>query len=254
MRIKRPSHATVVAYLALSMGLGGTAVAATGGAFILGGVNTEDRQAVLHNTHGGPALRLSTSNGAVPPFTVSNGTKIPGLNADRLDNLNSSHFQRRVTGVCGPTSAIRAIGALGNVSCVALPQRTSARSAHRTSGPSGAPTGPSFTTIVTQTVPRGFYVINAKTVLITSASTGSDCVLTYQLPGQAEKEADRSNQPLTNHSVTARSTHNLQRLLQFGTSSATLRLKCRAGTEWSATNSQIISNRVQHAIDVEVNG
>ena len=254
MRIKRPSHATVVAYLALSMGLGGTAVAATGGTFILGGVNTENRTAVLHNTNGGSALRLSTSRSATPPFTVSNGTRIPGLNADRLDNLNSSHFQRRVTGVCAPGRAMRAVGALGGVSCVALPQASSARSAHRSSGPANAPTGPGFTTIVTQAVPRGFYVINAKTVLITSQSTGSDCILTYQLPGGSEKEADRSNQALTNHSVTARSTHNLQRLLQFGTSSATLRLKCRAGVTWSASNSQIISNRVQHAVDTEVNG
>lgn len=252
MHIKRPSHATVVAYLALFMGMGGTAVAATGGPFILGGVNRENRPAVLHNTAGTTALRLSTSNAGTPPFTVSNGTKIPGLNADRLDNLTVSQLQRRVVGACAPGRAIRRIGAAGNVACVAVPQASSALSAHRGSGPSNAPTGPSFTTIVTQEVPRGFYVINAKSVLITSASTGSDCLLTYQLPGGAETEADRSNQALTNHSVTARSTHNLQRLLQFGTSSATLRLKCRAGTTWSASDSQIISNRVQHATDVEV--
>jgi hypothetical protein len=91
-------------------------------------------------------------------------------------------------------------------------------------------------------------------VLITEKSTGSDCVLTYQLPGGGEVEADRSNQPLVNLSVTARSTHNLQRVLQFGQSSATLRLKCRTGVTWSASDSSIISNKVQHASDTGVTG
>ncbi len=36
MRIPRPSHATVVAYIALFLALSGTAYAATGGTFILG--------------------------------------------------------------------------------------------------------------------------------------------------------------------------------------------------------------------------
>jgi hypothetical protein len=254
MTIKRPRHSTVVAYLALFMGLGGTAVAATGGPFILGAANFENRPATLHNTAGGSALHLSSSSSLAAPFSVSNGTKVQKLNADRLDNLDSSHFQRRVLGSCPAGQAMRAVGPLGGVACVSLPSATIARSAHRGSGPAAAPAGPAFTTIVTQVVPQGFYVINAKTVLITDKSTGSDCVLTYQLPGGAEVEADRSNQPLVNLSVTARSTHNLQRILQFGQSSATLRLKCRTGVTWSASNSSIISNRVQHASDTGVTG
>lgn len=130
---------------------------------------------------------------------------------------------------------------------------SSAQSEHRSSGPSGAAAGPGFTTVVTQRVRPGFYVFLAKTVLITQSSTGSDCILTYDL-GSGEVEADRSNQAPFNSSVTARTTHNLQRLLQFGSSSATVRLKCRAGTQWSASNSNIIAMRVASAVDSEVSG
>ena len=129
----------------------------------------------------------------------------------------------------------------------------SAQSAHRSSGPSGASAGPGFTTVVTQDVRPGFYVFVAKTVIITSSSTGSDCILTYDV-GNGEVEVDRSNQSPLNSSVTARTTHNLQRLLQFGRSSATIRLKCRAGTQWSASNSNIIAMRVASAVDSEVSG
>jgi hypothetical protein len=130
---------------------------------------------------------------------------------------------------------------------------SSARSAHRSNGPASAPAGPAFTTVVTQNVGRGFYVFLAKTVIITSSSTGSDCILTYDIGG-GEVEADRSNQAPFNSSVTARTTHNLQRLLQFGNTRATLRLKCRAGTTWSSTNSSIVAMRVASALDQEVNG
>jgi hypothetical protein len=128
---------------------------------------------------------------------------------------------------------------------------SSAQSAHRSSGPSSAAAGPGFTTVVTQSVRPGFYVFVAKAVIITSSSTGSDCILTYDI-GSGEVEADRSNQAPFNSSVTARTTHNLQRLLQFGSSSATIRLKCRAGTVWSASNSNIIAMRVASASDSEV--
>ena len=129
----------------------------------------------------------------------------------------------------------------------------SARSAHRSGGPSSVPAGAGFTTIVTQTVTPGFYVFVAKTTIITSTSTGSDCILTYNT-GQGDVEADRSNQSPLNSSVTARTTHNLQRLLQFGKTRATVRLKCRAGATWSASDSNIIAMRVASAVDQEVSG
>jgi hypothetical protein len=130
---------------------------------------------------------------------------------------------------------------------------SSAKSSHRSVGPSNAPAGPGFTTIVTQSVRPGFYVFHAKTIIITSSSTGSDCILTYD-KGQGAVEVDRSNQSPFNSSVTARTTHNLQRLLQFADTGARIQLKCRAGTEWSASNSSIISTRVASAVDQEVTG
>jgi len=106
---------------------------------------------------------------------------------------------------------------------------------------------------VTQTVAPGFYVFVAKTVIITDTSTGSDCRLTYDTGG-GEVQADASSQSPFNSSVTARTTHNLQRLLQFATTSATIRLECRAGTSWTASDSNIIAIQVQHASDSEVSG
>jgi hypothetical protein len=133
---------------------------------------------------------------------------------------------------------------------------TSALSAHRSAGPTDAPPGPGFMTIVTLHVDPGFYVFAAKTVIAVvgaDAGTGSDCIVTYDTGG-GELDADRSNQPLPNIGPTPRATHNLQRLLQFGGTSATIRLKCRAGTLWTASNSSIIAIQVQNALDIEVSG
>jgi hypothetical protein len=155
--------------------------------------------------------------------------------------------RRGPAGPAGPTGPVGPTGPAGAAGS------SSALSAHRGSGPSNAPAGPGFTTIVTQQVPAGFYVFIAKTVIITSTSTGSDCILTYDIGG-GEVEADRSNQSPFNSAATARTTHNLQRLLQFGTQAATIRLKCRAGTAWSASDSNIIAIQVQKATDTEVTG
>lgn len=130
---------------------------------------------------------------------------------------------------------------------------SAAKSSHRQTGPSNVAAGAGFTTIVTQSVRPGFYVFHAKAVLITSETTGSDCILTYDI-GNGAVEADRSNQALYNSSVTARGTHNLQRLLQFRNTPARVQLKCRAGAQWSATNSSIVSTRVASAVDQEVSG
>ncbi len=101
----RPSHGTVVAYLALFVALGGTTYAATGGNFILGKPNTANSQTSLTaspsfagkalqltNTNtgaGATALGLSVASGHAP-FTVNTGTKVANLNADKLDGIDSS--------------------------------------------------------------------------------------------------------------------------------------------------------------------
>ena len=101
-RSRRPSHATVVAYLALFVALGGTTYAATGGNFILGQSNSANATTSLASSSTGPALKVtSTSAGFatalglnVPsghaPFTVNSGTKVTNLNADKLDGKDAS--------------------------------------------------------------------------------------------------------------------------------------------------------------------
>lgn len=77
------SHATVVAYLALFLAMSGTAVAATGGTFVLGTRNTADSTSVLTNS-AGPALSLESPAGTPPP-KINRTTKVTNLNADLLD-------------------------------------------------------------------------------------------------------------------------------------------------------------------------
>jgi hypothetical protein len=103
----RPSHATVVAYLALFVALGGTTYAATGGNFILGQPNSASSTTSLTRTGantakglqvtntstgaGATALGLNVASGHAP-FTVNSGTKVTNLNADKLDGIDSSGF------------------------------------------------------------------------------------------------------------------------------------------------------------------
>jgi hypothetical protein len=82
----------------------GTAVAATGGKFILGRSNTESTPSTLTNSKG-TALNLKSSAGT-PPFTVNSSTKVPSLNSDRLDGLTSSDFALTV----GEAAALDAQG------------------------------------------------------------------------------------------------------------------------------------------------
>lgn len=115
MRIPRPSHATVVAYLALSLALSGTAYAATGGTFILGKSNTASTATALTSSAGTP-LVLNARTG-YPPLAVNSTKKVGKLNVDLLDNLDSAALQRRVTGTCAVGYAVRGIAANGTVTC-----------------------------------------------------------------------------------------------------------------------------------------
>ncbi len=94
--------------LALVFGVATTALGATGANFILGKANTADAVSSLVTTitdttkatqaalmvqqkSGGPALDLRVNSGKAP-MKVNSGAKVARLNADRLDNLDSTEF------------------------------------------------------------------------------------------------------------------------------------------------------------------
>jgi hypothetical protein len=83
----------------------GTAYAATGGNFILGKANAAGTTTSLKNPNG-TALTL-TSRPGTPALRVSNGVKVPQLNADKLDGRDSSQFAL----TSGRTAYKRALGA-----------------------------------------------------------------------------------------------------------------------------------------------
>jgi hypothetical protein len=102
------SHLTYANVMVTILGfivLGGTAVAATGGNFILGQSNSASSTTSLTAPLAGKGLQVtntSTGAGATalglnvasghPPFTVNSGTKVTNLNADKLDGMDSSAF------------------------------------------------------------------------------------------------------------------------------------------------------------------
>lgn len=98
----------------------GIATAATGGNFILGRSNSATTQTFITNPNG-PALGI-TSKAGTPPFTLGNSVKVPRLNSDYLDNLDSTQLQRRIAATC-PGGAISGVSATGGVTCAALPGR-----------------------------------------------------------------------------------------------------------------------------------
>lgn len=98
--------------------LAGGAFAATGGTFVLGRNNAASSQTLLTNSNAtSPVLALSTRSGQVPLAVSTNSGKATNLNADRLDGLNSSDLQLRVTSTCAPGSAIGSIDATGGAAC-----------------------------------------------------------------------------------------------------------------------------------------
>src|SRR4051812_820717 len=117
MKINTPRHGTVVAYLALFIAMGGTAAAATGGSFVLGRANKESAKATLSNGAGTP-LGLYAKRGYAP-LAVNSTMKVGNLNADMLDGLSSSAFQRSTARSCTSGSFIKSISASGAVACAA---------------------------------------------------------------------------------------------------------------------------------------
>jgi len=108
-RLRRyPSPSLVVSITALIVALGGASYSATGGNFILGQSNTANMQTRLTSPLAGTMFRLENTNAAAgatalglfvkpgrAPFTVNSATKVPNLNADKLDGLDSTQFPRK---------------------------------------------------------------------------------------------------------------------------------------------------------------
>ena len=92
LHLRRPSHATVVAYLAMFVAMSGTAAAATGNVFILGQDNRADHASVLVNKSGTP-LELRAKSGKAP-LRVNTERRVRHLNSDLLDRLDSTAFLR----------------------------------------------------------------------------------------------------------------------------------------------------------------
>jgi hypothetical protein len=76
--------------LALKTLGGGAAYATNGGALLMGRVNGATATTTLVNSTGS-ALSLNSKAGT-SPLRVSNATKVPNLNADRFDDLDSTKF------------------------------------------------------------------------------------------------------------------------------------------------------------------
>jgi hypothetical protein len=98
-RLSGISHATVVAYLALFMAMGGTAAAATGGTFVLGKRNDASTVSTLSSSTGTPLLLRSPKGAA--PLAVNRAVKVDHLNADLLDGLDSTGLLRLGQGNSG---------------------------------------------------------------------------------------------------------------------------------------------------------
>jgi len=134
----RPSHGTVVAYLALFVALGGTTYAATGGNFILGQPNTASTATQLSsgaasalkltNTAGGNGV-LATGGSVAKNASAVNGNSTAGNGVQGISGANSASGvygqnnssgygvagrSANGTGVLGDSSAGWAFNASGN--------------------------------------------------------------------------------------------------------------------------------------------
>lgn len=85
------------------------AFAATGKSVILGEVNKANKKTVIKNTASGPAAKFVSQSG--PAIRVSNTAKIPSLNSDLLDGLDSTAFLRSNGNAASATTATTATNA-----------------------------------------------------------------------------------------------------------------------------------------------
>jgi len=89
MQLRTPALIGLGALALVLLG-GGAAYATNGGALLLGRTNGATATTTLVNPTGS-ALSLNAKAGTAP-LRVSNATKVPNLNADRFDDLDSTKF------------------------------------------------------------------------------------------------------------------------------------------------------------------
>jgi hypothetical protein len=81
-----------------------------------GSTNDQELRILNFNTGDHAAgLGISVAKGR-PPLVISSEVKVKHLNVDKLDDLDSSKFQRAITGDCG-VQAMTRVSATGDVSC-----------------------------------------------------------------------------------------------------------------------------------------
>jgi len=133
--LHRPSAAIVISLIALFFAMGGTAVAATGGTFILGKANTATSVSSLTNTKG-TALSLSSTS-TTPALKVSNSVQVPNLNASELGGTPASGYMRGG----GDTTGKRLTLPNGIIATLLSGPGADLLA---TCDPTGTPTGPAF--------------------------------------------------------------------------------------------------------------
>jgi len=101
-----------------------------GTSFDLGTTNTVNASTALTGVTNGPQLKVVDSstgtdaagililtNATSPPLVVNSRAKVAKLDADLLDGLDSSGFQRRIVGTCAAGTAVAQVKADGSTTC-----------------------------------------------------------------------------------------------------------------------------------------
>jgi hypothetical protein len=108
--------AAVAAIAVSALTLDGIAYAATGSTLVLGRLNTASTTTVIQGGSA-PVLSLRSSSSASVPLAVNGTGRVANLNADRLDSLDASQLQRRISTACTSGQAMVGADALGRPWC-----------------------------------------------------------------------------------------------------------------------------------------
>ncbi len=134
------------------------AVAGTGvgGIFNLGQSNSVNATTTLTGATSGKQLQVTNSSTGVgaagigikvaagkPPLVVNSSTKVAGLNADKVDGLDATAFQRPLNSTCQNNTAVSAVTSSGAVTCSRSAVRPIALDLASGQLPVGASLGPS---------------------------------------------------------------------------------------------------------------